>query len=105
MKKNFEIEEVVYSKYRVDAEDGRILYADDNFCNILGYTQEDIRERELTLWDIIVPEDLDEYAKRIGAVIAAGGEAYLSHGLVKKSGESIYVFCYGKVRKCEDGSG
>ena len=33
MKKNFEIEEVVYSKYRVDAEDGRILYADDNFCN------------------------------------------------------------------------
>lgn len=105
MKKNFEIEEVVYSKYCVDAEDGRILYADDNFCNILGYTQEDIRERELTLWDIIVPEDLDEYAKRIGAVIAAGGEAYLSHGLVKKSGESIYVFCYGKVRKCEDGSG
>lgn len=105
MKKNFEIEEVVYSKYRVDAEDGRILYVDDNFCNILGYTKEDIRERELTLWDIIVPEDLDEYAKRIGAVIAARGEAYLSHGLVKKSGESIYVFCYGNVKEYEDGSG
>jgi PAS domain S-box-containing protein len=73
----------------VTGADKRILSANDAFCKILGYTEDELRK--LTFKDITHPEDLEESVAKIKE-LEAGRVSYfkLEKRYVKKDGEVIY---------------
>jgi len=90
-------EEIVYSRYKVRVNDMAILEVDEGFEKILGFTAADVRERNLSVQDIILEEDWEEYYRIVYSKMGSTGEAYLGHRLRKKNGEVIFVFCFGWV--------
>lgn len=97
MEEQLYIEEVTYSKYKVQMPEGRIIEIDDNFEHILGYTAAEICEKVILLQDIMLPEDWDTYYARVMQLFNTKGEGYLAHRLRTKSGEVIFVFCFGQI--------
>ena len=90
-------EEIVYSRYKVRVNDMAILEVDEGFEKILGFTAADVRERNLSVQDIILEEDWEDYYRIVYSKMGSTGEAYLGHRLRKKTGEVIFVFCFGWV--------
>ncbi len=93
MEKRFEM--VKYTKYRSHFGDFRIVSADENFQDVLGYTPEDIAAG-LFMKDIIPDDELEEYFSTTQNQLSQTGEIYLGHRLRKKDGQDIFVYCYGK---------
>lgn len=89
---------VVYSRYKIDSGDFRILEIDKEFTRILGYSKKDIQERKLTQKDIIFEEEWDQYTELLSKTRGDRGAAYICHRLKKKNGEGLFVFCFGEDR-------
>lgn len=87
---------VFYSRYLLDAT-MRIVYVDENFEKITGYTPEDVRSRAMMQSDLIPEEERTEYLCMTSAYLAKNTQAFLEHKLRRKDGTDIYVFCYGRV--------
>lgn len=96
MDKQLYIEGVTYSKYRLRLPDGKIVWTDDNFERLLGYSGEYINQKELTVWDIMLPEDMEQYIQMVQNDFKKKNETYLAHRLKRKDGTIIFVFCFGK---------
>lgn len=90
------INEVKYSRYVLDA-DGVILEIDDEFERITGYSKENIKTGAISQWDLIFPEDTNEYQRKLDESFRKNQEAYINHRIRKKDGSEIRVFCYGKL--------
>lgn len=89
-------EKVIYSKYYMRGDTLEITEIDDQFTSMLGYTMEDIREHHYTLFDLIPPEDLEEYQMQLAVQHNVDKRAYLWHRMVCKDGTIVYVFCFGE---------
>ena len=81
-------EEIVYSRYKVRVNDMAILEVDEGFEKILGFTAADVRERNLSVQDIILEEDWEDYYRIVYSKMGSSGEAYLGHRLRKKKRRS-----------------
>lgn len=98
---------ITYGKYSVDAEnDYVVLSCDEGFTKITGYTNDDFKNRDIIMWQFILPQDLDEYLKLAFSELAKKNEAFLKHRQLCKDGTVICVLCFGKIvtRKDETGS-
>lgn len=85
---------VPYCRYLLDAS-MRIVYVDENFEAITGYTWQDACT--MTQADLIPEEERTEYLCRTNAYLAQTPLVFQEHKLRRKDGTDIYVFCYGRV--------
>ena len=95
-KKNSHIHMVLYSRYILD-DSMRIVFADENFEKLTGYTQEDIRENHLIQADLIPMEYRTEYLCQTSSNLAKNPLLFLEHPLLRKDGSTIHVFCFGRM--------
>ena len=95
------VKDVIYSVYRIRMSDYRIISADENFEKLTGYTEKDYRENQLKHTDLIPAEDIVEYIEKMMQIRRNQNENIQEHRLVRKNGDIIVVFCYGKIYKDE----
>ena len=95
------VKDVIYSVYRIRMSDYRIISADENFEKLTGYTEKDYRENQLKHTDLIPAEDIVEYIEKMMQIRRNQNENMQEHRLVRKNGDIIVVFCYGKIYKDE----
>lgn len=95
------VKDVIYSVYRIRMSDYRIISADENFEKLTGYTEKDYREKQLKHTDLIPAEDIVEYIEKMMQIRRNQNENIQEHRLVRKNGDIIVVFCYGKIYKDE----
>jgi PAS domain S-box-containing protein len=82
--------------------DGRWLEVNDKYCNILGYTREEILK--MTFRDITHPEDLEESLKRTDQIRAGEISSYESDKrYIKKDGSIVWVHVTVSMARGEDG--
>lgn len=90
------IHPVPYSRYLLD-EAMRIVYVDENFESMTGYTPEDICRNTIFQSDLIPEEERTDYLCLTNAALAKSPFVFQEHKLRRKDGSDIYVFCYGRV--------
>ena len=88
-------ESVEYVRYILDSQE-HILYPTDQFVQLTGYSKEYVAEHAMTQYDLIFPEDLEEYRAMISEQISRNHEAYVLHRIRRMDGSAIRVLCYGK---------
>lgn len=72
------------------ALNGRFLRVNQKFCDIVGYTREELWKR--TFQDITYPDDLDVDHKYVRSLLAGEIETYsLEKRYLRKNGEAIWV--------------
>lgn len=86
---------ILFSRYRLDDEDN-IIEVDDNFELITGYSREDVTGNRCKQYILIPEEDRSEYLILVQEQLAKHSLAYIEHRLLRKNGDIIYVFCYGR---------
>lgn len=94
--KSFSVHLVPYSRYLLD-EAMRIVFVDENFEKMTGYTLEDIQRTPMLQADLIPEEDRTEYLCQTNAGLAKSPLVFQEHKLRRKDGSDIYVFCFGRV--------
>ena len=94
--KNSHIHLIPYSRYILD-DSMRIVFADENFEKLTGYTQEDIRENRIIQADLIPEEYRTEYLCQTNANLAKSPLLFQEHPLLRKDGSTIQVFCFGRM--------
>ncbi len=95
-------EQVIYSRYYFTADTFQILRIDEQFTNMLGYTMEDIKEHQYSLYDLIPEEDLEDYAAMVRKQTAQTNMAYIWHRMKCKDGSCVFVFCFGEILKDQE---
>ncbi len=85
---------VVYCEYKLDIDD-KIIEVDSSFEKITGFCADDIIGK-MSQFDLIPPEDLDEYMGHVGNQFSKSNTAYLRHRIRRKDGRIIYVVCHGE---------
>ncbi len=87
-----------FGKYTLDEKE-YIVEIDKNFTAITGYTMEDITEKKMKQKHLLPEEDRAEYLVTLQKQFAAGLDSVLlEHRIIKKDGNTIYVYCIGKKR-------
>ena len=94
--KSFSVHPVPYSRYLLD-EAMRIVFVDENFEKMTGYTLEDTQRTPMLQADLIPEEDRTEYLCQTNAGLAKSPLVFQEHKLRRKDGSDIYVFCFGRV--------
>ncbi|MDY3282595.1 diguanylate cyclase domain-containing protein [Dysosmobacter sp.] len=87
---------VPYSRYLLD-ESMYIIWVDENFEKMTGYTAEEIRQRHMLQADLIPEEDRMEYLCQTNAGLAKSSLVFQEHKLRRKDGSDIYVLCCGRM--------
>ena len=87
---------VPFSRYLLDAS-MRIVYMDENFEKMTGYSPEEVRRNAMVQADLIPEEDRTAYLCQTSALLLKSPALFLEHKLHRKDGTDIYVFCYGRV--------
>lgn len=90
------VHSVRYSRYVLN-EKMRIIYVDEAFEHITGYSREDIQNNVITQQDLLPEEDRTEYMRLVSEQLSHSSLAFFEHRLKCKDGHILYVFCNGKV--------
>ena len=91
---NYIVHPVPFSRYILDPA-MPIVYIDENFEGMTGYTREDVCGMRQV--DLIPEEDRTEYLCKTNAQLAKSSQVFQEHKIRRKDGSDIYVFCYGRV--------
>lgn len=98
------VSEILYGQYIADFTDGGIiLSANDGFCKITGYTQQDIENGSVCFYNFIPEEDYDIYIKKVEELQKERRGGYLEHRFKCKNGRYIHVICYADDYTAENG--
>jgi len=82
--------------------DGRYLQVNDALCTILGRTAEDLQET--TVQALTHPEDVDESARALQALLAGDHQTYeLEKRYVRPDGEPVWVSLHATLVRDADG--
>ena len=84
---------VVYCEYKLDVDE-RIIEAGQNFEAVTGYSPAEALGK-MTQYDLIPPDDLEDYLVHLGNQFAHSNTAYLRHRIRRKDGSIISVLCHG----------
>ena len=84
------------SRYVLD-ESMRIVYADESFEKMTGYSPEDVQTSVIHQADLIPEEERTEYLCTVNALLSKNTILLLEHKIRRKDGSVIYVFCSGRV--------
>lgn len=82
-------------RYLLDADD-RIIETNEYFEELTGYTDEDIRNYNLTQGELLPLEDREHYAEIVLDLLKKDGAANLEHRILRKDGAIRTVICSGK---------
>lgn len=96
--KSDNVRPVNYCEYKLDI-DNRIIEADSSFLSMTGYTPEDVKGK-MSRFDLIPPEDLDEYKIHLENQFSRSNTAYLYNRIKRKDGKIVPVVCH-EVRQFE----
>ena len=83
------------SRYVLD-ENMKIIFVDENFEQLTGYTQEDLQTAPLFQMDLIPEEHQTEDLCLTNASLARNSMAFQEHKLLRKDGSAVYVLCMGR---------
>ena len=86
---------VNYAKYVLNPK-FRIIEISDEFTQITGYTNEDIKNNELTQLDLLPASDRSAYLCALNKELANSSIGYFEHRLLCKNGTIKYIICLGK---------
>lgn len=85
---------VAYCEYRLDVDD-RIIEAGPSFEAITGYSPDEILGK-MTQFELIPPEDLEDYRAQVGNQFSKSDTAFLRHRIKRRDGKIINVICHGE---------
>lgn len=88
--------------YQSLAENGGIIYVNNAWCKMLGYSKKEATGK----WfgDFLTPEEKDGFKKNF-SVFKQKGEAYnIEYKMIKKDGGVVYILIDGRVRYDEEGN-
>ena len=92
------IQPVEYGRYIINNDDeSRVIEVLEGFTEISGYTMEDIKARNLTLFDFLPETDRQAYIDHIQKIFRGEAGSFLQHRFVKKDGSVIMVLCFGDI--------
>lgn len=94
--RNHSVHPILYSRYLLD-ESMRIIFTDENFEKLTGYSPYDIHQKPLFQIDLILKEDQTEYLFQTNASLEKNSFAFQEHKLLRKDGSVLYVFCFGRI--------
>lgn len=93
------IKPVVCGSYRVDLEKGgAIISCDENFSKMTGYDIETLKKNGTTFFDLVPPEDREEYIAKATELQERGGGA-IEHRITCADGSYMVVICIGIDRE------
>jgi PAS domain S-box-containing protein len=95
---NSKISSMNFGKYTLDLNNYKILDCNDSFCNIVGYSKDEIINNDFTIENFIVYEEVADYLDRIVSNLIANGEVCQEHKMIRKNGNKIYVMCLGVIK-------
>jgi two-component system CheB/CheR fusion protein len=73
----------------IHSTDGSILYSSPSVSNLLGYSPEELTE--LTVSDLIHPEDVETFVEKISSILPAPGKTFNNeHRILHKNGEWLW---------------
>ncbi|MCQ2545725.1 MAG: diguanylate cyclase, partial [Clostridia bacterium] len=90
-----EVHTIPYSRYTLD-KDMHIIRHDEAFNELTGYTDEDIRELNLSQGDLIPERNRVLYFAMVSEQLGRYQIAYFEHTLMRKDGSEISVVCMGR---------
>ena len=81
--------------------DGRFLYVNPGFCQIVGYTAEELEQ--MTWQQITHPEDVDADVQYASRVVAGDATSYtMEKRYIRKDGGIVWVSLHGSIVKDDD---
>lgn len=85
-----------YGKFSVDInQDYKIIDFNEDFCNIIGYSKDELLNGYYTMEDFILKEDFYKYTQNIQHTIENSTEICEEYKMIKKNGSKIYVMSLG----------
>ena len=84
---------VVYCEYKLNVDD-IIIEAGPSFEAITGFPPDEVLGKK-SQFDLVPPEDLDDYILQVSNQFARSDTAYLRHRIQRKDGRIINVICHG----------
>lgn len=98
------VSEILYGQYIADFTDrGIVLSANDGFCKITGYTQQDIQNGLVCFYNFIPDEDRSEYIKKVTELQKNNRGGFLEHRFKCKNGRYIHVMCLAEDYIADNG--
>ncbi len=86
-----------YALYYLDDDNDTILSVNEEFTNLTGYSQEDIKSYHLKQSDLIFSENHNLYSYMVSQQIQQHNEAFIEHRIRRKDGSERLAICYGSV--------
>ena len=85
---------VIYCEYKLDVDE-KIIETDPSFEAITGYAPDDVLGK-MSQFDLIPPEDLDDYILHVQNQFSTHTTAFLRHRIRRRDGMIINVMCHGE---------
>ena len=87
---------VIYCEYKLNVDE-IIIEAGPSFEAVTGYSPDEYLGK-MSQYDLIPPEDLDDYVLQVGNQFSTSNTAFLHHRIMRKDGSFINVVCHGVRR-------
>lgn len=87
-----------FGKYTLDLTSYEILDFNKGFCDIIGYTQDELINNNYTIENFIICDEVNDYMNKVIANLKLNGEVCEEHKMIKKNGTKIYVMCLGMMK-------
>ncbi len=98
------VSEFVFGRCIVDCTlDNKLIYANQSFSDITGYTNDELVNSDINFMDLIPPQDLEIYAKELTVIATEKIVGMLEHRLLCKDGTILHVTCLGEYYHDENG--
>lgn len=90
---------------RKNEEGWPVVFATANISDVLGYTKEELEERDISYTQLIHPEDREGYGKNVAFYSASGAQRFRheAYRLVTKTGKPVYVLDYTTMVRDDTG--
>lgn len=92
------IADMNFGKYTLDLDSYKIFDFNQGFCNIIGYTQDELLNNNYTIENFIICDEVNDYMNKVITNLKQNGEVCEEHKMIKKNGTKIYVMCLGMMK-------
>jgi PAS domain S-box-containing protein len=87
--------------YQSLAENGGMLYVNNTWCNLMGYSKDETEGK----WfgEFLVPEDQERFSKNFSEFKRTGEAKNIEYRMIRKNSQEVHILIDGKVRYDEEG--
>lgn len=69
---------------------GRLLFVNEEFCRMVGYSSAELISTGMTCWDLTHPDDLEENQRSFNKMIQDGIPFHMERRLIRKDGSVVW---------------